>query len=703
MATDKNKVFQQINNFNNKPSNPNKQNSNPVCKEYYYVPEDIAKDRALFFGYLLKKIDFFSKIDFSKYTFLDIAFGSGNLTSHIVLDNIDSFKKIIFNDINIESNKDVLTEFTKGKAELSNLNFLNVSEWGKSQKADVVIFNPQIGGSYTKGDSKIEKQKSIIFDGSFDDYLKGIRVDTAKIKVKYSGHKILVHSDELSQSDLAAILKNIKIFNYHDVFYKSKQSKEKGTETHIVKVRATIDKVLNTDGFIVFYGDAENFNNLFSDFKTVFEYFPKSGPMLYIAYKSGEGSKKTYQKEGDSFIESYEFVDDSVSTKHSADIDSIESQIGEALTKLSDVKIIDNSIPSVDTHQEIKEKTMTQEFEKPKEPFKIDITPYGKPGLPYKNILLKGVPGTGKSRLINVSLLKKLGFDSITHPNILRINIHSASSNADLMQGIGISSPRGQVEYHEKQGLILHHLKEAISKPYQPFAIVLEEIQENSLNELIGDLIYLIEDEKRTNITKLIDEKLIDTTKEYKDIDEFFELLTSLKKKEIFYVKIPYLVATETKYRKLIVPDNLYFFCTSNYRDDKKIIEDNLLRRFDLIEMYPDYKGVIKEKDVATFLDKFNTSILKHFASKEIHPDRFIIGHANWINVKDESSFCRALLKAITEFKDIREIEIAEIQPVLNEIKSLPFSISLDILKGTYKEIIDRLQKKAFGDLLKNA
>ena len=127
---------------------------------------------------------------------------------------------------------------------------------------------------------------------------------------------------------------------------------------------------------------------------------------------------------------------------------------------------------------------------------------------PYKNILFKGVPGTGKSKKIDDIIEYKLGLKE-KKDNILKINIHSASSNADLMQGIAISTENQQISYKEKKGLILHHIENALYNPYEPFVLVLEEIQENSLNELIGDLIYLIEPSKRAEISKLENLKMI--------------------------------------------------------------------------------------------------------------------------------------------------------------------------------------------------
>ena len=206
----------------------------------------------------------------------------------------------------------------------------------------------------------------------------------------------------------------------------------------------------------------------------------------------------------------------------------------------------------------------------------------GNLAFPHKNLLLKGVPGTGKSRAIENIINDKDKLNLENHKqNILRINIHSASSNADLMQGIGISSKDGKIEYKEKQGLILNLIEKATFNPKQPFVLILEEIQENSLNELIGDLIYLIEEDKRA-------EGVIDDTKQY----NYKELVEAIIKRnpKTDYVEVPYLVNSSTEHRKMIMPDNLYIFCTSNYRDDKKVIEDNLLRRFEVLEIYPKYK-----------------------------------------------------------------------------------------------------------------
>ena len=333
---------------------------------------------------------------------------------------------------------------------------------------------------------------------------------------------------------------------------------------------------------------------------------------------------------------------------------------------------------------------------------KIKMNKLGNKSFKKRNVLFKGVPGTGKSKLANDIIRYKLDLVE-NHKNILRINIHSASSNADLMQGIGITTTdNNQVAYHEKQGLIFKHIQDAICAPNQPFVLVLEEIQENSLNELIGDLIYLIEDDKRTTI----DTTKLDENREY----GYQELIEAIAPEH--YVKIPFLVNTSTEYRKMILPSNLYIFCTSNYRDDKKVIEDNLLRRFDVIEVYPEYKDSIENdfllEDVSEFLKALNKVILEIFSKNgEIHPDRFLIGHANWLKVTKEQEFYRALLKVVIDFKEIKEIDFDSGIKVIFEKVDLT-NVEDGWLKEAfenvkfeqnYKSLVDKLQKKAYADL----
>jgi hypothetical protein len=320
---------------------------------------------------------------------------------------------------------------------------------------------------------------------------------------------------------------------------------------------------------------------------------------------------------------------------------------------------------------------------------------------PYKNLLLKGVPGTGKSRLIdeiiknNIFKLENENDDfecysikDMKENNVLRINIHAATNNSELMQGIGVrTNSTSQIEYSEKQGLILDHIVKAIFQPALPFVIILEEVQENNLNRLIGDLIFLIEDSRRAKFNK-DDNEYIDGYVESDKVNERVK-----KKEKGDTVLLPSLIEKNSS-MTLCIPENLYFFCTSNYRDDRKIMEDNLLRRFEVIEVYPDSNGPFTGKNtkVQKFFEELNKNIVKQF-SGETHPDRFEVGHANWMDVANAPDFSSALCQLIVDFKDVKEETWECFSKILSA--SSPFNNG-ELDKSSYQELTKILQSYYF-------
>lgn len=762
----------------------------------FYVDSETAKDKASFVKFLVENNEIIEKG--KEYKTIDLCYGSGNLTTHILGDCGIDFSELVLNDVNTDDRNNGIQIGTK-----QDDDFLDATKF--TTKYDLIIFNPQIGGkdTYPNGIVEFEKIEPILYNDTFEKYLnyKGFDTSLLDISVDESEKSILIHSEKMTKIEMNEIFKNIKIFNYYDVFYYSKESKIEGTSTKIVQFRKTLENISHKNSIVIFYGEMNYFKYLLADYTNIRFYLQDSGKQLFVLAK-GESSKKCYEKIENQFIENE-------NCEIEKDSDEEDLDIGELMQELEENKI-DNSfngvlqsessiVTNVQTDNEEKFKqwwydaTFTnadgKEFERPtknayfngikrlskeigvelffinnvkeienildklqngalkefnkndgynpsnglkqyikflkleknidfsldnskekdiviedKEIEKINFSdePKGKENwqdFKYKNLLFKGVPGTGKSRAINEIIIKHLGLAK-NDKNTLRINIHSASSNSDLMQGIGISSDNGNIKYSEKQGLILDIIKRATFHPNQPFVLILEEIQENSLNELIGDLIYLIEDDKRA--------KLIADNKEYDNYEELVDKLVD-KDDTLDYVEIPYLVNDSTKYKKMIMPNNLFIFCTSNYRDDKKVIEDNLLRRFEVIEIYPKNQEQMgkddkdeyffKQKDVSDFLESLNQSILKVMKENhEIHPDRFIIGHAIWQKVNDEKSFYKSFLKLIVEFKDIREIEFELFKTIIKDITPKPFTLENNY--NSYYDMIKDIQSKINYDFL---
>ncbi|MBJ2149002.1 AAA family ATPase [Vibrio sp. IB15] len=305
------------------------------------------------------------------------------------------------------------------------------------------------------------------------------------------------------------------------------------------------------------------------------------------------------------------------------------------------------------------------------------------------NILLKGVPGTGKSYLIDKIITDSLKLGRNTK-NVKRLNVHSASDNTTFMQGVGValtgSSSDTSITYTEKRGEVLKHLIEAIKHPNQPFVLVLEEIQENSLNELIGDLIYLIEPAKRIDISAHT--ALLDGLSEG-DEHEMLKILA--EQSDTYSVQMPALIE-DVNGLSLVFPQNLYVFCTTNYRDDKKIVEDNLMRRFDVIDLFPNThnSALYTGENIRAYLERLNNSIINKLKDIETHPDRFLVGHSRFMKdvVYDQASFCKALKKVLDEFKEIRDIEFHTFKEILVDSK-LEQLESVGLLDSTIIEAIE--------------
>ena len=139
------KIYKQINRFNNKHTDPSDTSSKTYSEAYLYVNEEEAIDKALFINELIGQ----GYLNNNYKKILDLTFGSGNLTSHIVFDNKIEYEHIILNDINSKKTNQRLDSHIEN-CTITDYDILNNSVF-KGIEADLVIVNPQIGGSYTYG------------------------------------------------------------------------------------------------------------------------------------------------------------------------------------------------------------------------------------------------------------------------------------------------------------------------------------------------------------------------------------------------------------------------------------------------------------------------------------------------------------------------------------------------------------------------
>lgn len=152
-----------------------------------------------------------------------------------------------------------------------------------------------------------------------------------------------------------------------------------------------------------------------------------------------------------------------------------------------------------------------------------------------------------------------------------------------------------QFEYHD--GIYKNMCTRARKEPNKKFFIFIDEINRGNISKIFGELITLIEPDKRENVTG-------DETREYHTIE----------------VTLPY------SNEPFTVPNNLYIIGTMNTADKSLALLDVALRRrFEFIPMYPQYEN-IANMHYGDFLKNLNEKI---YAKK--HSADYLIGHSYFI------------------------------------------------------------------------
>ncbi len=243
-----------------------------------------------------------------------------------------------------------------------------------------------------------------------------------------------------------------------------------------------------------------------------------------------------------------------------------------------------------------------------------------------KNIILQGPPGVGKT-----FIARKLAYEimhEVKNENIEMIQFHQSYSYEDFIQGLRPTSKGG---FELRNGIFYTFCQKALKHPKEEFFFIIDEINRGNLSKVFGELMMLIEADKRH---------------------------------EKYALKLTY---TEDEKDRFHVPENLFIIGTMNTADRSLAIVDYALRRrFAFFPLRPDYgetfKSFLSEKGVSdNLVEHLCLSITK--VNSKIKEDKnlgdgFQIGH---------SYFC-SFNKGDDESKWWDDILSFELQHLLDEI-----------------------------------
>lgn len=125
--------------------------------------------------------------------------------------------------------------------------------------------------------------------------------------------------------------------------------------------------------------------------------------------------------------------------------------------------------------------------------------------------ILYGPPGTGKTYSTSEEVVGIcMGEDKIKHDyapaatelklrgNVEFLTFHQNYDYADFIEGYRpTTDDKGQVSYRLEDGVLKRIAKRAISLPNQPFVLIIDEINRGNISKIFGELITLIEADKR--------------------------------------------------------------------------------------------------------------------------------------------------------------------------------------------------------------